>query len=277
MAEGEKRWLRLGVLITVVVAMIVLAGGLSLRKPGETGVRAPFASSLAQHTGPGAALALASLQAPQPGQPDEYLAQLRAGQLSYAGGQHLIAVAHYQRAIALAPDALEPRLGLLLPLMALGRWDRAAQVVSPVLERAPGNYLAESRMAYIEFSRGRHEQAQWRYRALVNRYPGDHEMLLGLAWTYQRQGLEQEARETFERVLAIRPQHPGAREGLASLGSAPAVAASGIAASGVAAAGVAASGVAASGVAASGVAASGVAASGVAASGVAASPEVASP
>ena len=51
-----------------------------------------------------------------------YFVHARSGWLAYLAGRHAEAVTAYEKAIAAAPGAIEPRLGLTAPLLALKQW-----------------------------------------------------------------------------------------------------------------------------------------------------------
>ncbi|GMV44064.1 MAG: hypothetical protein AMXMBFR64_57800 [Myxococcales bacterium] len=150
-------------------------------------------------------------------EPSHYVATLRAGWLYYLKGRYGDSVDLYQKAVKLAPNAAEPKLGLMLPLMAAGRWGEAEAVGEQVLAKAPRNYLAASRLAYCAFSQGRWKVAEQRYKEVLDDYPGDLEMMLGLAWTWAKQGRAAEAKGLFQKVLVIRKDNVNARAGLDSL------------------------------------------------------------
>ena len=143
-----------------------------------------------------------------------YIGTLRAGWLYYSKGRYSDAVKMYDKASELAPKAIEPRLGVMLPLMAAKKWDRAEQVGTAILKGAPRNYLALSRLAYVAFSQGRYKIAAERYQAVLADHPSDLEMMLGLGWTFLKQGRKAEARKMFEMVLSIRRQNVNAKAGL---------------------------------------------------------------
>ncbi len=150
--------------------------------------------------------------------PDHYLGNLRAGWLYYLKGRYADAVKRYEKAQALAPKAIEPKLGAMLPLMAAKRWGEAEALGKAVLARAPHNYTAGSRLAFIAFSLGRYKEAERRYRAVLEDFPSDTEMTLGLAWTYVRQGRTAEARALFQQVLEVHRKNVNAQAGLDALG-----------------------------------------------------------
>ena len=57
-----------------------------------------------------------------------YTAMLRAGWLAYLKGDYKNSIDYYRKAVLLEPKAVEPKLGLMLPLMASKEWDAAGDV-----------------------------------------------------------------------------------------------------------------------------------------------------
>jgi tetratricopeptide (TPR) repeat protein len=149
--------------------------------------------------------------------PTNYVWSLRKGWLHYLAGQYDQAVSLYDAAIALEPKAIEPRLGVLLPLMALKRWKEAEDQAALVLSMSPGEFTATSRLAFIHYTQGRFGKAEAFYRQALVAYPANVEMRTGLAWSLLKQSKPTEARAEFERVLAFAPDQPSAKEGLALL------------------------------------------------------------
>ncbi len=146
--------------------------------------------------------------------PDHYVATLRAGWLYYSKGRYGDAIDFYGKASKLAPKAIEPRLGIMLPMMAAERWGEARKIGEGILKAAPRNYLATSRLAFIAYSQGRFKDAENLYKDVLTDYPSDVDMMLGLGWTYVKQGRRPEAKAMFSAVLAIRKSNTSARAGL---------------------------------------------------------------
>jgi len=147
----------------------------------------------------------------------DYVVQLRRGWLLYLAERYSEAAAAYQSAAALEPKAIEPRLGLMLPLMALRRFVEAEKVGQEVLILAPSEFTATSRLAYIHYVQGRFAQAVTWYRKALAAYPSNVEMRAGLGWSLLKQNKVKEARVELERVLSFAPDHASAKEGLAML------------------------------------------------------------
>jgi tetratricopeptide (TPR) repeat protein len=150
-----------------------------------------------------------------------YVAQLRRGWLLYLAGRHAQAASAYQKAAVLEPAAVEPRLGAMLPLMALRRWKDAQKLGEEVLRLAPADFTAVSRLAWIHFSQLQYAEAEPLYRRAVAAWPASAEMRTGLGWTLLKLGRHREAREVFEAVLAFAPDQLSAREGLGQVPEGP--------------------------------------------------------
>jgi tetratricopeptide (TPR) repeat protein len=159
-------------------------------------------------------VAVTALTELPPEQRDGYLASFRRGWLLYCLKQHDESVAAYKRAVMAEPQSIEARLGILLPLMALARWNDVAVLAEDVLKRDPENYLARQRLAFAKFSSEHFPEAEAGYRRLVTQYPSDIEMRGALGWVLFRMGKKQEAVSLFEQVLEVSPDNVSATAGL---------------------------------------------------------------
>lgn len=167
--------------------------------------------------------ALAALDGLSPADRGAYLAQLRRAWLLYSAGQFDESVAAYRAAAQGSPRAVEPRVGELLPLLALRRWREAEQRAQEVLRLDADNYLATRRLALALYNLGRFDRAQEAYERVLAQYPGDLEMLSGVGWCELQRGHRPAAATAFRAVLAVSPDDAGAAAGLtAANGSATA-------------------------------------------------------
>ncbi|MBN2799866.1 MAG: tetratricopeptide repeat protein [Deltaproteobacteria bacterium] len=141
-----------------------------------------------------------------------YVLQLRRGWLLYLLGRYAESVDAYQGAIHAQP-AVEARLGLTLPLMALRRWKDAELACKEILGVAPGNQLALTRYAYVLYNQGRFAEAERAYQVVIDQYPADLEMWAGLGWSQVKQGHKSQACAAFDTVLRFSPDHASALEG----------------------------------------------------------------
>jgi tetratricopeptide (TPR) repeat protein len=149
---------------------------------------------------------------------ESYVVTLRRAWLLYRLGRFAESVDVYVRAISLAPGAVEPRLGILLPQLALRRWGDVETQARAVLKLEPGNYLATLRLAYACYNLQRYAESTALYRRLKDLYPSDVEVQSGLGWSLLKQGKLPEANVEFRNILEVSPKHELSKEGLKASG-----------------------------------------------------------
>lgn len=162
--------------------------------------------------------ALSVLDQLTPPRRDAYVLTLRKAWLLYRLGRYAESTEVYNRAIALAPGAVEPRLGILLPYLALRRWSDVEGQARAVLKLEPGNYLATLRLAFACYNLQRYAESTALYRKLIDLYPGDVEVRGGLGWALLKLGKYPEAAAEFRNILEIAPRNELAKEGLKATG-----------------------------------------------------------
>lgn len=145
---------------------------------------------------------------------NSYEINLRLGWLSYLQGQFTESVAYYNKAIALMPYAIEPRLGLVLPVSSLGNWDMAIAQYNKILDIDPNNTISLYRLGLISYDHKDYKLAYQYFEKVVNLYPFDYQSVLMLAWTNYRMGKTREAKILFNKALLYYPDDPSAKEGL---------------------------------------------------------------
>ncbi|MGM0558023.1 MAG: tetratricopeptide repeat protein [Myxococcota bacterium] len=143
-----------------------------------------------------------------------YTYKLRKGWLLYLGGEYSKAIESYEAAVRAEPKAVEPRVGLMLPQMALRNWKDAVETGRKALDIDKDNYLAASRLAWSLYNLGRYDDAERYYRRMIDLYPSDVEMKAGLAWSLLEQGQKSKAAALFEEVLDVAPTHASSLEGV---------------------------------------------------------------
>lgn len=158
--------------------------------------------------------ALAALDTLPPAHKGGYLALARRGWLLYRLGRSDAAADAYQRAVAAAPGAVEARVGLLLPLSVLRRWNELVAAAKEVLALEPRNYYGTLRLAFAHYNLGRFAEAGALYAQLKASYPSDLEVRSGLGWSLLKQGKAGDAAREFRELLATSPRHALARQGL---------------------------------------------------------------
>lgn len=146
--------------------------------------------------------------------PKSYECNLRLAYLRYMSGSYLEATNLYQKAIALMPYAIEPRLGLVYPAAALGKWDDVVVQYTAILKIEPKNSTVNYKLGVIYYNRKKYTQAYALFEKVVNLYPFDYDGLLMYAWTSYRTGKLQQAKLLFKKVLLLSPDDKSALEGL---------------------------------------------------------------
>ncbi len=145
---------------------------------------------------------------------NSYLYHLRLGWLQYLSGKYPDSVNSYRKAVIIGKVSIEAKLGLMLPLMAQGKWSDAEKVAKEILSLEPLSYLANSRLAYIYYNLNRYKEAESYYRKILVYYPGDIEMQAGLAWALLKQNKNDAAGKVFEDILHYVPNHVSANAGM---------------------------------------------------------------
>lgn len=187
------------------------AGESSLFPPPEPHVRAAWRESLRREAQGDYAAALAALGAA----PRDYATLLRCAWLEYLAGAYAASVKHYQAALRRAPESLEARLGLLLPLLALERCDEAERVAREVLQETPRNPLALARLAVAQRQQGRLKAAEETLRQALSWHPANVVLLTEMGWLRAAQSRRLEARRSLAEVLRLDPDNAVAQAQLA--------------------------------------------------------------
>jgi tetratricopeptide (TPR) repeat protein len=143
-----------------------------------------------------------------------YLYHLRLGWLQYLAGRHLDSVNSYRKAVVMSKDSIEAKLGLMLPLMAQGKWSDAEKVGKEIVSVDMLSYPANSRLAYIYYNLKQYKEAEAYYRKILLYYPGDIEMQAGLAWSLLKQDKKEIAGKVFDEILRYVPNHVSANTGM---------------------------------------------------------------
>jgi tetratricopeptide (TPR) repeat protein len=144
-----------------------------------------------------------------------YFPVARVAWLAYLAGRYAESSDAYREAIKLAPNAIEPRLGLTLPLLALQKWRELEAASREVLKLDANNAVGRARLAHANYMVGNYPDAGTLYRKLVDDYPADLDYQTGLGWALARMGRVKEGKQLFEEVLAVSPDNPNAQQGMA--------------------------------------------------------------
>ncbi len=147
-----------------------------------------------------------------------YTYQLRLAWLNYLSGKLSASRQAYAAAARLAPTALEPLQGMLLPQIAQRRWVDAVRTARKLLRVAPGDFTGHSKLAWALYNLGRFADAERAYRKVLELYPSNLTMRAGLGWSLLKQNKLADARRAFAAVLAVSPRDRTAEAGLKAVG-----------------------------------------------------------
>ncbi len=200
--------------VPVLIAILIAMGCAGPARAQRLDVAAHFAQSEAAEQNGEISRALNEMLSILRVRPNDYVATLRAGWFHYKLGQYEEATVAYERATQLAPQSIEARLGLTLPLMAQLEWARVETESQKLLRIAPNESTALGRLAWARYNQANYDKAEKVYKRLHALSPSDTEILLGLAWSQIKQGRTSEACTHFRRVLELRSTSVRASAGL---------------------------------------------------------------
>ncbi len=162
--------------------------------------------------------ALAAMERLPSPQRDQYVALYRRGWLLYKLGRNAESIDAYTKASLAEPRAVESRVAVLLPQMALRRWGDVEVWAKDALRVDPQSYLASLRLAFALYNLGRYAESAPIYQRLADAYPSDVEVRSGLGWALFKLGKLGDAAKAFRQVVDVAPKHALAREGLKACG-----------------------------------------------------------
>jgi len=139
------------------------------------------------------AKAVQALQPVVEAYPRGYAVNLRLGWLNHLYGKYAESEKYYRMAIQSAPGALEPRLGLLLPLLAQQRWDEVEQMAYQILKDDPCNYYGNLRLLEALRKQLKFDLARRQAEKMVALYPADTHFLTEQALALQGLGETEQA------------------------------------------------------------------------------------
>jgi tetratricopeptide (TPR) repeat protein len=140
-------------------------------------------------------------------QPVNEFAIMRTAWLLHLQGKYAEAEKRYLRAAEVNPRSLEARLGVMLPQMALYRWNDAILAGRKVLAESPWNYTAHARIMICEEALSRWEDLSKHAAEVSARYPSDATVLVYWARAEAALKRTRKARELYAQVLERVPGH----------------------------------------------------------------------
>jgi tetratricopeptide (TPR) repeat protein len=143
-----------------------------------------------------------------------YEINIRLGWLLYKNGSYLESATYYLKAITIMPNAIEARLGYVLPESAMGNYDKVIEQYTEILKIDPQNASVNYSMGLIYYNRTDYKTAYKYLEKAASLYVFDYDITLYFAWTNLKLEKYPEAKELFNRVLLISPNDASATEGL---------------------------------------------------------------
>jgi len=140
-------------------------------------------------------------------QPVNEFAIMRTAWLLHLQGRYAEAEKRYLRAAEVNPRSLEAKLGVMLPQMALYRWNDAIQSGRKVLAESQWNYTAHVRIMISEEALSRWEDLSKHASEVSARYPTDATVLVYWARAEAALKRTRKAKELYAQVLERVPGH----------------------------------------------------------------------
>ena len=139
--------------------------------------------------------------------PRTYAIEFRLGWLHYLATNHVAAIAHYRAAIAVAPQSLEARLAILLPLLAHARFAEAETTARAILHDHPHNHPATLRLAIALRHQGKLSEARRVLLRALPSHPSDPALLNELGHVHAAQNNLPAARDFFTQAYSLDPDN----------------------------------------------------------------------
>lgn len=195
----------------LVIALICIATGFSAVAQEKT-ITAAFSESYTYENKGDYTNALKSISPFY--DENSYEINMRMGWLKYMAGMFTESVTYYEKAISLKPMSEEARLGIAMPVFALGNTDQLVLHYQKILENNPYQTTVLYRMGLIYYNKGDYTRSYSYLEKLVNLYPFTYDGLLLFAWTNLKLGKTNEAKVLFNKTLLLSPGDSSATEGL---------------------------------------------------------------
>jgi len=136
---------------------------------------------------------------------NSYETNLRLGWLCYMSKDYASSCTYYKTATDLLPMSIEAKLGYVLPLSALSKWDDVITVYKSILKMDTYNSTVNYRLGLIYYNRKDYPSAKVYLDNAINTYPFDYDIVSLTAWNDVMLGKTEDAKTLFNKVLLIRP------------------------------------------------------------------------
>lgn len=146
--------------------------------------------------------------------PTSYEAVIRMGWLYYSLGDNPNAEKYYKAAIELMPKSIEARLGYVLPLSNVNKWDEIVKQYKDILAIDAMHPTVNYRMGLIYYNRKEYATAKSYLDNAIMTYPFDYDIVILTAWNQLMLGNKDSARHLFNKALLMSPHDVSAISGL---------------------------------------------------------------
>ena len=150
-----------------------------------------------------------------------HLYNVRLGWLHYLSGDYAKSKRYYQVAIQRAPRAVEPRLGLMLPLLVQKRYSEVESTARQVLMIDASNFYASLRLTVSLRMQGKVSQAKAVCSDMLELYPTDVSFLVEAGLNNVGMKNTPSANTAFRRALTLDPENVTAKHQLGIQAAAP--------------------------------------------------------
>jgi tetratricopeptide (TPR) repeat protein len=162
--------------LILIILILPVALNAEPAKIGESEIRECYYKSYRYEKARNYPDAIKSLLLVQQSYPNGYTVNLRLGWLNYLQGNFTGSEANYRTAIKLAPASIEPKLGMLLPLQAQGRYLQMESLARQVLEKDAFNFYGCLRLSTSLRMQKKYELAMEVLSRVRSMYPADPQL-----------------------------------------------------------------------------------------------------
>jgi tetratricopeptide (TPR) repeat protein len=145
---------------------------------------------------------------------NNYEINLRLGWLCYSQKDYTKSINYYKKAISIAPNSVEARLGYVYPASAMENWTEVKAQYEAILRIDPKNSTANYRLGYINYLNNDFKKAKEYLQLVYSMYPFDYDTVILLGWTNLKLGNTEDAKKLFYTALCYKPTDSSALEGL---------------------------------------------------------------
>ena len=145
---------------------------------------------------------------------DSYFINLRLGWLYHLSGSEIEAGTYYKIASTILPNAIEPKLGFVIPAEVTGNKNDQKNEYESILTLDPQNTLAHYKLGLLHYGKKEFQLAFDHFEKVVTLYPFDFDGVLMFAWANYQTGKTQESHQWFYRTLCLVPDNVSAKQGL---------------------------------------------------------------